>query len=123
VSDHGSIRRTAATGVIALAAMLAGCGGVNVKADNPVPPPLVEELPLSAGVYYSAEFKNYAAREERWSTKWQVELGAAHVAAIDRLTKAMFATVTPVADLGKLPAISLPKPVSTSESMRRAWPS
>jgi hypothetical protein len=107
VPDHGSIKRTLTVAVIALAAALAACGGIKVKAENSVPQPLVEELPLSAGVYYSTEFRNYAAREERWSTSWQVELGAAHVAAIDRLTKAIFASVTPVSDLGKLPATPL----------------
>jgi hypothetical protein len=107
VPDNGSIKRILTLAVIAFAAALAGCGGVKVTADNPVPAPLVEELPLKAGVYYSAEFRNYAAHEERWSTKWQVELGAAHVAAIDRLTKAMFAGVTPIADLSKLPATPL----------------
>jgi hypothetical protein len=107
VPDHGSIKRTLTIAVVALAAALAACGGIKVKAENSVPQPLVEELPLNAGVYYSTEFRNYAAREERWSTSWQVELGAAHVAAIDRLTKAIFASVTPVSDLGKLPATPL----------------
>jgi hypothetical protein len=107
VPDHRSIKRTLTIAVVALAAALAACGGIKVKAENSVPQPLVEELPLSAGVYYSTEFRNYAAREERWSTSWQVELGAAHVAAIDRLTKAIFASVTPVSDLGKLPATPL----------------
>ena len=101
--QYGSVIRTLTVIALAAAALLAGCGGVKVKAENPVPQPLVEELPLNAGVYYSVEFRNYAAHEERWSTKWQVELGAAHVAAIDRLMKAMFATVTPLADLSKLP--------------------
>ncbi len=95
--------QAAVLGALALSA-LAGCGGVQVMAESTLPRPLVEELPLRAGIYYSAEFRNYTAREERWSTKWQVALGAGHVAAIDRLTKAMFASVTPLADLAKLPS-------------------
>ena len=94
--------RTACLALLAAAA-LAGCGGVRVTAENAMPRPLVEELPLNAGLYYSAEFRNYTASEERFKTKWQVVLGPAHVAAIERLAKAMFASVTPVADLAKLP--------------------
>ena len=88
---------------LAFAALLAGCGGVRIKAEDSVPPPLVDALPLRAGLYYSPEFRNYAAREERWSTKWEVSLGAGHVAAIDRLARAMFANLVPVADLTKPP--------------------
>jgi len=94
-------------GLAMLAAMLGGCGGVHVTAEVTLPRPLVEELPLRAGVYYSAEFRNYTAHEERWGTKWEVGLGTAHVAAIDRLTKSMFESVTPVVDLAKLPPVPL----------------
>jgi len=96
--------RTAFFAGLAGALLLAGCGGVRVTAENAMPRPLVEELPLKAGLYYSAEFRNYTASEERFKTKWQVLLGPAHVAAIDRLAKAMFASVTPLTDLSKLPS-------------------
>ncbi len=91
-------------GALALLGLLAGCGGVRVTAENALPRPLIEELPLKAGVYYSAEFRAYTAHEKRWSTQWEIVLGAAHVAAIDRLTKSMFASVAPVADLARPPA-------------------
>lgn len=109
MTDFRLISCAAVLGLAAIAVSLAGCGGVRVTAENSMPRPLVEELPLKAGIYYSAEFRNYTAHEERWATKWQVALGAAHVAAIDRLTKAMFASVTPVTDLAKpaAPALDL----------------
>jgi hypothetical protein len=94
---------TAFVACVALAASLAGCGGVHVKPEDHVPPPLVDELPLRAGVYYSPEFKTYVHREERWNTKWEVQLGGAHVTKLDRLLHAMFPKLTDVTDLAKPP--------------------
>ena len=99
-------RRGAAWRLALLGAAVAGlygCGGVKVKPVDTVPVPLVEPLPLSVGLYYSTEFRSYIAREERWNTKWDVTLGPAHVTQIDRLAKAMFASVVPVADLARPP--------------------
>ncbi|MBS0396370.1 MAG: hypothetical protein JSR54_17260, partial [Proteobacteria bacterium] len=81
--------------------LLAACGGVQVRGEAPLPRPLLEPLPLRAGIYYSPAFRSYEAHEERFKTKWNIALGAGHVAAIDRLARAMFASVTPVADLAR----------------------
>jgi hypothetical protein len=83
--------------------LLAACGGVHVKPEDHVPPPLVDEVPLRTGIYYSPEFRGYVHKEDRWSTKWDVQLGAAHVTKLDRLLHAMFPKLTPVADLAKPP--------------------
>ena len=101
---RSALRRVA---LCAALACLHGCGGVSVKPTDTVPVPLIEQLPLRVGVYYSPEFRSYAAREERWNTKWEVTLGPAHVTQIDRLAKAMFATTVPVADLTKPPEPAL----------------
>jgi hypothetical protein len=98
-----SMHRFALATLIAAGVALVGCGGVKVRATNAVPVPLVEELPLKAGIYYSPEFRDYVAREERWGTKWEITLGPAHVVQIDRLARAMFASVTLVADVAKPP--------------------
>jgi hypothetical protein len=91
-------------GCALLAALaLAGCGGVQVKPQDQVPRPLVDELPLRTGVYYSAEFRTFVHREERWGTQWEADLGAAHVTKLDRLLKAMFPELVQVQDLGQPP--------------------
>jgi hypothetical protein len=90
-----------------VAVLLAGCGGVRIRPADEVPPPLVDELPIRAGVYYGAEFREYVHREERWGTKWEVQLGAAHVTKLGRLLKAMFPTLVDVPDLAKPPAPAL----------------
>ena len=101
-------RRTCtALAVLWAAGLLGGCGGVSVKPTDTVPVPLVEPLPLRVGVYYSPEFRSYVSREERWGTKWEVTLGAAHVTQIDRLAKAMFAATVPVTDLARPPEPAL----------------
>jgi hypothetical protein len=102
VHSHSTHRFALAT-LFAAGVALVGCGGVKVRATSAVPVPLVDELPLKAGIYYSPEFRDYVAREERWGTKWEITLGPAHVVQIDRLAKAMFASVTSVADLTKPP--------------------
>lgn len=82
---------------------LAGCGGVQVKPEDQVPTPLVDELPLRTGVHYSPEFRGYVHREERWGTTWEAQLGAAHVTKLDRLLRAMFPQLVEVEDLAKPP--------------------
>jgi hypothetical protein len=102
VHSHSTHRLALAT-LFAAGVALGGCGGVKVRATSAVPVPLVDELPLKAGIYYSPEFRDYVAREERWGTKWEITLGPAHVVQIDRLAKAMFLSVTSVADVAKPP--------------------
>src|ERR1700741_4930885 len=72
-------QRLLTAGALMLLAALAACGGVKVRAVDTVPKPLVDELPLRAGLYYSSEFKTYTAREERWNTRWTISLGPAQV--------------------------------------------
>ncbi|HUO79287.1 MAG TPA: hypothetical protein VMU00_04020, partial [Steroidobacteraceae bacterium] len=100
---HGG-RILAVTAAAAALVALAGCGGVKVQAETQLPRPLVDELPLRAGLHFSPEFRAYEVHEKRWSTQWTVTLGPGHVAAIERLAKAMFAGVVPVPELAKPPA-------------------
>ena len=106
--QRDAVRRCLTTAAAAaLVATLAGCGGVQVRATDTVPRPLVDELPLRAGIYYSKEFRDYTAREERWNTKWTITLGPAQVTETERLAKALFASVIAVADLAKPPPLDL----------------
>lgn len=87
--------------------VLAGCGAIRVQPQDQVPVPLVDELPLRTGVYYSAEFRTFVYREERWGTKWEAQLGGAHVTKLNRLLGAMFPQLVQVADLAKPPSQAL----------------
>jgi hypothetical protein len=92
-----------AGGALLAALALAGCGGVNVRPQDQVPTPLVDELPLRAGIHYSPEFREYVHREERWGTKWEAQLGAAHVTKLNRLLMAMIPGLVEVQDLSNPP--------------------
>ncbi len=76
--------------------LLAGCGPVKLIASTNIPPPLVVKIPIGVALFVPAEFATYVHKEERWSTKWHVELGKAQADGITRLMNAMFERVVPV---------------------------
>lgn len=78
------------------AAMLAGCGAVNVAPTMDIPAPLVERVPATVGVHYGAAFRDYVHKETRQGTEYAITLGAAHVTGLGRLLNAMFEHVVEV---------------------------
>ena len=76
--------------------LLAGCGPVKLVASTNIPPPLVVKLPITVALFMPTEFSSYVHKEERWSTKWHVELGQAQTDGITRLMDAMFERVVRV---------------------------
>jgi hypothetical protein len=84
-------------GLAALALVaLAGCGPVKLIANTNIPTPLVVKMPIAVALFIPKEFSTYVHNEERWSTDWHVELGAAQSEGISRLMKAMFERVVSV---------------------------
>lgn len=86
----------AACGLSAAMVLLAGCGPVKLVASTNIPPPLVVKIPIGVALFVPTEFATYVHKEERWSTKWHVELGKAQSDGITRLMNAMFERVIPV---------------------------
>jgi hypothetical protein len=82
-------------GALALTA-LAGCGPVKLIANTNIPTPLVVKMPIAVALFIPKEFSTYVHNEERWSTDWHVELGAAQSEGITRLMNAMFERVVAV---------------------------
>lgn len=85
-----------AAGLGAALALLAGCGPVRLVANTNIPPPLVMKVPIGVALFIPTEFSSYVHKEERWSTKWQIELGQAQTDGITRLMGAMFEKVVAV---------------------------
>jgi hypothetical protein len=86
-----------AWGLAALALVaLAGCGPVKLIANTNIPTPLVVKIPIAVALFIPKEFSTYVHNEERWSTDWHVELGAAQSEGISRLMNAMFERVIAV---------------------------
>ena len=86
----------AASGLSATMVLLAGCGPVKLVANTNIPPPLVVKIPIAVALFMPTEFSSYVHKEERWSTKWHVDLGKAQTDGITRLMSAMFERVVPV---------------------------
>jgi len=85
-----------ACGLSAAMVLLAGCGPVKLVASTNIPPPLVVKIPIGVALFVPTEFSSYVHKEERWSTKWQIELGQAQTDGITRLMNAMFEKVVTV---------------------------
>lgn len=86
----------AASGLSAAMVLLAGCGPVKLVASTNIPPPLVVKIPIGVALFVPTEFSSYVHKEERWSTKWHVDLGKAQTDGITRLMNAMFERVITV---------------------------
>ncbi|HKS55886.1 MAG TPA: hypothetical protein VJS12_11395 [Steroidobacteraceae bacterium] len=93
----GKKRTPLVWGLAALALVaLAGCGPVKLIANTNIPTPLVVKMPIAVALFIPKEFSTYVHNEERWSTDWHVELGAAQSEGISRLMSAMFERVVSV---------------------------
>jgi len=89
-------------------AILGACTATKLETRAALPPPLLEQLPVRVGVYYSKEFREYVHRETRGTIDYEVNLGPAHVTNLDWLLKAMFREVVPVEDPAKIAGIQPP---------------
>jgi hypothetical protein len=76
--------------------LCAGCGPVRLVANTNIPTPLIVKIPVGVALFIPKEFSQYAHDEERWSTKWHVDLGKAQTDGILRLMNAMFERVVTV---------------------------
>jgi hypothetical protein len=87
-----------AAGVLAALLVLAGCGAIMVQPKAELPPPLIDRLPETVGIYFPAEFRDFNHKERRSQVDYEIQLGPAHVARLTRLLQAMFARVVEVSD-------------------------
>jgi hypothetical protein len=78
------------------ATLIAGCGPVRLVANTNIPTPLIVKIPVGVALFIPKEFATFAHDEERWSTKWHVDLGKAQTDGITRLMNAMFERVVTV---------------------------
>lgn len=85
--------------ILLLPWVLAGCGASQVRPVDRSPEPLVDALPLDAGLYLDEELRRYVHKEKRWNIDWQVALGEPGVAHATRMAKASFRTVREVKSL------------------------
>ena len=82
-----------------LAALLAGCGGVQIKPEPELPKALLSPMHTKVGLVIPAEMRNLSHRETRWGVGWDVHLGAGHVRLARDLFNAEFDEVQEFSDL------------------------
>ena len=97
----------AAAAVLGLVA-LSACTSTELETRAQLPPPLLEQLPVRVGIYYSKEFREYVHRESRASMDYSVNLGPAHVTNLDWLLSAMFREIVHIDDPAKIALITPP---------------
>ena len=88
-------RLTAAAGA---AALLVGCGTVQIAPQPVFPKPLVEQLPATVGLVLSAEQRDLKHEETRGGVAWAVLLGAGQQAFARTVMGATFREVREVPD-------------------------
>lgn len=92
-------------GALAAAGLaLAACGDIAVKAEPKLPHALVNQLPLTVGVYYGENFRTFSYHEDRWGSGYVIDLGAGHVHLADELFSTEFAKTVKVENLNSIPA-------------------
>lgn len=88
----------------AQALALVGCASA-VVVESEFPTPLVETLPLSVGLFYEPELKDFIHAEALpRSSTWTIDLGDANLAMLEPLYEAMFASTREVGALPPTPA-------------------
>ncbi len=83
-------------GIVLLALLLAGCGAKQVVVKGQFPPPVMNKLPLTIGVWYDEEFAQHEFFDEasgRAESSWLVKSGEAQVELWDTLLDGMFRKV------------------------------
>ncbi len=88
--QRGILRAAALTLALAL---LWGCGAKQVVVSGNFPPPLIEPMPLSIGIWYPEEFAGHEFFDEakgRAESDWLVRTGEAQVQMWDQLLQGMF---------------------------------
>lgn len=97
--------------------VLCGCGPIaEVVVDGSFPQPLVRSAPLSVGVYYSEQFRNFKHEQMEYDkVMYSISTGASQVELFDTLFRALFASaihieaLPPAADTTGLDAILVPQ--------------
>lgn len=87
------------TGIAAVTATLAACGGVQIKPEAVLPKPLVVTLPAHIGLVIPAETRNYTHSETRWGVDWTVQLGEGHRNLMLEVLKDEFSEVREYKDI------------------------
>ena len=85
---------------------LAACGGVTIRPEPKLPPPLLQPLQADVGLIIPPEQRKYTHKETRWDVDWEIILGAGHQKIMEAVFKDEFAHVEEFKDLDAARAAS-----------------
>jgi hypothetical protein len=94
--------------VLAVAAFLAGCGGIELQPDVELPQAAITPMPVEVGVYNGKDYREYVHKETRWGSDWKITLGPQHVKMTDGLFAQAFRKTI---SLSQFPSESAAAPV------------
>jgi hypothetical protein len=90
-------------GLAAVAIISAGCTSA-VVVESEFPTPLVDELPISIGLYFEPRLRDFIHAESLpRSATWTIDLGDANLAMLNPLYREMFRTTREFADFPPMP--------------------
>lgn len=88
----------------AVCLLATGCATTVPPLTSEFPTPLIENLPLTVGVFYDEDLQNFTYNERvSDGTNWTIELGESNVRLFNRLFRAMFHQVVPIDDIDNAP--------------------
>jgi hypothetical protein len=82
-----------------LLALLAGCGGVQIKPEPALPKALVNRMPARVGLVLPQDMRELHHKETRWGVGWDVDLGPGHVRLVRDLFAAEFDEIVEFEDV------------------------
>ena len=86
-----------------LALLMSACGVNSVVVEGSYPSPNIRRIPLTLGVYYDDELKNYSYMEysETGQEEYKVDSGLTHMQLFSSVLPAMFESVVVLDDLSE----------------------
>jgi hypothetical protein len=95
-----TVRRVAKSALAsATLACLAACGGITIRPEPKLPPPLLQPLQADVGLIIPPDQRKYTHKETRWDVDWQIILGAGHQKIMEDVFKDEFTHVEEFKDL------------------------
>ena len=90
-SQAGISTRLTAQVLLGLTLFTAGCGGAQVSLENQFPTPLLEPIPINAGIVLNEQLLSYNHNEEiQGSGKFNIDIGSAQRNMFSRLGEGLF---------------------------------
>lgn len=113
LSQAGITTRLTAQVLLGLALFTAGCGGAQVSLENQFPTPLLEPIPINAGIVLNKQLLSYNHYEEiQGSGKFNIDIGSAQRNMFSRLGEGLFSEYSVLGQLAgneNVDAILLPE--------------